>query len=166
MKEALEKNFYLDFMESLTYPQAQNRIKNYCAYQERCHSEVRNKLYSFGLNKSEVEQLISELISEDYLNEERFAIHFAGGKFRMKKWGKNRISNELKRKQVSDYCIAKAIKEIEDPDYRKAFSQLAEKKRLSLKSEKNIFIKKKKIRDFLAAKGYDFTMINEYLSGL
>lgn len=151
-------------MESLTYSQALNRIKNYCAYQERCHSEVRQKLYSFSLNKQEVEQIISELISEDFLNEERFAFLFAGGKFRMKSWGKNRISNALKMKQVSEYCIRKALQQIEDKDYEKAFLKLAEKKRLTLKSEKNIFIRKKKISNFLISKGYAFDMINEYLS--
>lgn len=151
-------------MESLTYSQAFNRIKIYCAYQERCHSEVRQKLYSFSLNKQEVEQMISELISEDLLNEERFAFLFAGGKFRIKNWGKNRISNALKMKQVSEYCIRKALQQIEDKDYEKAFLKLAEKKRLSLKSEKNIFIRKKKISNFLVSKGYAFDMINEYLS--
>lgn len=110
--------------------------------------------------------MISELISEDLLNEERFAFLFAGGKFRMKNWGKNRISNALIMKQVSEYCIRKALQQIEDKDYEKAFLKLAEKKRLTLKSEKNIFIRKKKISNFLISKGYAFDMINEYLSKL
>ena len=82
--------------QNFTPQQSVPKIKQYCAYQERCHAEVRDKLYSFGLNKIEVEEIISELITENYLNEERFAIHYAGGKFRMKQWGKNKIKQSLK----------------------------------------------------------------------
>jgi len=153
-------------MESLTYSQALQRIKSYCAYQERCHSEVRKKLFSFKQTSQEIDTIISELIKENYLNEERFAIEFAGGKFRMKKWGKNRIAMALKQKEISDYCIQKALKQIEDKDYDKTFKALAEKKRISLKSEKNIFIRKRKIRDYLIAKGYSFDLINKYLNQL
>ena len=153
-------------MEPTILSRAFKRIKHYCAYQERCHSEVKNKLYSFGLQKTEVEDIISQLISEDYLNEERFAIHFAGGKFRMKHWGKQRIESELKFRKVSDYCIRKALSMITDEDYENNFLKLAEKKRNSLKSEKNIFIKKRKIRDFLLSKGYSYDIIYKYLSDI
>lgn len=153
-------------MEPTILSRAFKRIKHYCAYQERCHSEVKNKLYSFGLQKTEVEDIISQLISEDYLNEERFAIHFAGGKFRMKHWGKQRIESELKFRKVSDYCIRKALSMITDEDYENTFLKLAEKKRNSLKSEKNIFIKKRKIRDFLLSKGYSYDIIYKFLSGI
>ena len=88
------------------------------------------------------------LIAENYLNEERFAIHYAGGKFRMKHWGKNKIKQALKQKQVSDYCIKKALKEIDDTDYIKTFEKLVEQKMKTLKSEKNIFIKKRNCRIF------------------
>ena len=147
--------------QHFTPQQSVPKIKQYCAYQERCHAEVRDKLYSFGLNKIEVEEIISELITENYLNEERFAIHYAGGKFRMKQWGKNKIKQSLKFKQVSDYCIKKALKEIDLKEYEKTFQKLAEQKLKTLKSEKNIFIKKRKLQDFLIQKGYENEMVRE-----
>lgn len=147
--------------QNFTPQQSVPKIKQYCAYQERCHAEVRDKLYSFGLNKSEVEEIISELIIENYLNEERFAIHYAGGKFRMKQWGKNKIKQALKFKQVSEYCIKKALKEIDENEYEKTFHKLTEQKLKTLKSEKNIFIKKRKLQDFLLQKGYESELVKE-----
>ena len=152
--------------QTFTHEQSLPKIKQYCAYQERCHAEVRDKLYSFGLHKNEVEEIISTLISENYLNEERFAIHFAGGKFRMKQWGKIKIKQALKFKQVSDYCIRKALKEIDSKEYQKAFQKLAEQKLKTLRSEKNIFIKKRKLQDFLLQKGFETEMIREVLNSL
>lgn len=151
-------------MEKLTPSQALSRIKHYCAYQERCQKEVRDKLFAYGLTSDEIEDIISSLISENYLNEERFAIHFAGGKFRMNHWGKQRIERELKNRQLSSYCIQKALAQIPDEDYEQSFRKLAEKKKLSLKSEKNIFIKKRKIRDFLISKGFSNEMILSFLN--
>lgn len=152
--------------QHFTPQQSVPKIKQYCAYQERCHAEVRDKLYSFGLNKIEVEEIISGLITENYLNEERFAIHYAGGKFRMKQWGKNKIKQSLKFKQVSDYCIRKALKEIDSKEYEKIFQKLAEQKLKTLKSEKNIFIKKRKLQDFLIQKGYESEKIREMVNNL
>jgi regulatory protein len=151
---------------TFTPEQAVPKIKQYCAYQERCHAEVRDKLYSFGLRKSEVEEIISSLITENYLNEERFAIHFAGGKFRMKQWGKIKIKQALKFKQVSDYCIRKALKEIDSREYEKTFQKLATQKLKTLKSERNVFIKKRKLQDFLLQKGFENEMIREAVNNL
>ena len=151
---------------SFTPDQSFAKIKQYCAYQERCHSEVRTKLYSFGLNKDEVEEIIYLLITENYLNEERFAIMYAGGKFRMRQWGKNKIKQALKYKQISDYCIKKALKEIDEKDYQKTFFKLAEQKFKALKSEKNLFIKKRKLQDFLIRKGYEHHLIREVVDGI
>jgi regulatory protein len=151
---------------TFTPEQAVPKIKQYCAYQERCHAEVRDKLYSFGLRKSEVEEIISILITENYLNEERFAIHFAGGKFRMKQWGKIKIKQALKFKQVSDYCIRKALKEIDSKEYEKTFQKLAAQKLKTLKSERNVFIKKRKLQDFLLQKGFENEMIREAVNNL
>ena len=147
--------------QSFTPEQSLLKIKQYCAYQERCHAEVRDKLYSFGLNKSEVEEIIYTLITENYLNEERFAIHYAGGKFRMKQWGKNKIKQSLRQKQISDYCVRKALKVIDEKEYQKTFQKLVEQKMKAQKSEKNIFIKKKKLQDFLLMKGYESDLVNE-----
>src|SRR4051812_46894646 len=104
-------------VQKFTPQQAFSKIKNYCAYQERCHSEVKEKLFSYGLAKNDVEELICKLVVENYLNEERFAIQFAGGKFRIKQWGKTKIRYELRQKQVSEYCIKKALSLIEDSAY-------------------------------------------------
>jgi len=121
--------------KQLTREQALQKARHYCAYQERCHYEVKQKLYSFGLHKKEVEETLSGLIEEDYLNEERFAIQFAGGHFRMKQWGRVKIRYELKQKQVSEYCIKKALKEIAETDYREALEKLAAKKWETLEDE-------------------------------
>ena len=107
----------------LTPQQALPKAKHYCAYQERCHSEVKEKLYGFGLNKMEAEQIISKLIEENYLNEERFAILYAGGHFRTKHWGRVKIKYELKKKMVSEYCIKKALASINSADYIKTLNK-------------------------------------------
>lgn len=153
-------------MQVFTPEQSLPKIKQYCAYQERCHMEVREKLYSFGLHKKEVDEIISTLITENYLNEERFAIHFAGGKFRMKQWGKIKIKQALKNKQVSEYCIRKALNEIDNNEYRQTFFKLAEQKLKTLKQEKNIFIKKRKLQDFLMQKGYETAMIRDAIKNM
>src|SRR5687767_15443183 len=111
--------------KQLTKEQALQKLRHYCAYQERCHVEVKEKLYSFGLRKQMVEESIAQLIEEDYLNEERFAIQFAGGKFRMKQWGRVKIKYALKQKQVSEYCIKKAMKELDEKDYGNTLQKLA-----------------------------------------
>ena len=147
--------------QNFTPEQSLPKIKQYCAYQERCHSEVRDKLYSFGLHKKEVEEIISTLISENYLNEERFAVHFAGGKFRMKQWGKVKIKQALKFKQVSEYCIRKALKEIDAKEYERVFQKLADQKLKTLKGEKNIFIKKRKLQDFLLQRGFESELVRK-----
>ena len=152
--------------QQYTPEQSLPKIKQYCAYQERCHKEVREKLYSFGLNKIEVGEIVSTLINENYLNEERFAIQFAGGKFRMKQWGKNKIKQALTFKQVSDYCIKKALKEIDDLSYEKTFTKLAEQKLKTLKSERNIFVKKRKLQDFLLQRGFESDLIREVIKNV
>jgi regulatory protein len=136
------------------------KIKHYCAYQERSHREVKEKLYSFGLWKKDVEPILSQLIEENYLNEERFAMQFAGGKFRMKQWGRIKIRYELQQKQVSEYCIRKALASIGEETYQKTFEKLATQKLTALKSEKNIFIKKRKLQDFLLQKGYEPSLMH------
>ncbi len=150
----------------LTPEQAYQKIKHYCGYQERSHAEVKEKLYSFGLWKNDVEALISRMIDEDYLNEERFAKAFAGGKFRMKQWGRVKIKYELKQKQVSEYNIRKAMKEINEEDYIDALNKLFEEKQEILKGEKNAPTRKRKILDFLLQKGYERDLIMSKLNVL
>jgi regulatory protein len=151
------------YRKQLTKEQAFQKLKHYCAYQERCHSEVKEKLYSFGLRKTEVEQLLSQLIDEDYLNEERFAVQFAGGKFRMKQWGRIKIKYELKQKQVSAYCIKKAMTVIDEETYLKTLEKLAAEKLKTLRSETNHFIRKRKLQDYLLQKGYEPELIQPLL---
>ena len=139
----------------LTKEQAIQKIRHYAGYQERCHQEVKDKLYSFGLYSSEVDQIIAALIEENYLNEERFAETFAGGKFRMLQWGKIRIRHELKQKRVSDYCIRKAMLKISEEDYLATLKKIAIKKWDALASEKNQFTKKAKTIAYPLQKGYE-----------
>ena len=150
--------------QQLTPQQALPKAKHYCAYQERCHTEVTDKLHAFGLNKEEVAQVISTLIEENYLNEERFALMYAGGHFRTKHWGRIKIKYELKKKMVSDYCIKKALKSIDDAAYIKTLQRLAEPKLKTLKGEKNLFIRKKKLQDHLLQKGYESDLIREAIN--
>ena len=142
------------------------KAKYFCAYQERSHAEVKKKLYGFGLYKNEVELLMSQLIEENYLNEERFAMAFAGGKFRINQWGKTKIKFELKQRLVSDYNIKKALAAIPDDDYEKTLQKLAEEKLATLKSEKNIFTKKGKLQNYLVGKGFEFNLIGEIVREL
>ena len=109
----------------------------------------------------QVEELMSRLIEENFLNEERYAIAYAGGKFRMKDWGKNKIKYGLKQHQVSDYCIKKALKTIDEDEYVQKLQKLYSAKERTLKSEKNIFIKKRKIQQYLMQKGYETSLVNE-----
>lgn len=150
--------------KKLTPQQALQKIKHYCAYQERSHSEVKTKLYDAGLYSKEVDQIIATLIEENYLNEERFAISFAGGHFHTKQWGRIKIKYQLKLKQVSEYCIKKALKTIDEDDYLKTLNKLFTEKLKTLKGEKNIFIKKRKLQDFLLQKGFETDLIRELIS--
>src|ERR671939_7499 len=112
----------------LTKEQAMQKLRQYCAYQERSHSEVTQKLWELGVRKAEQDEIIATLVEENYLNEERFAVQYAGGKFRLKDWGKKKIYYALKEKQVSDYCIRKALQSIPEEAYLKTLQHLAEKK--------------------------------------
>lgn len=129
-------------------------MRQYCAYQERSHSEVKQKLWDLGVWRTEHDAIIASLIEDDYLNEERFAKAFVGGKFRMKDWGRKKIYYGLKEKGVSDYVIKRAMKEIDDEAYRKTLQEQAEKKFESLKGEQHL-VRKKKTMDYLLQKGFE-----------
>jgi regulatory protein len=145
--------------QTLTKEQAFEKAKYFCAYQERCHSEAREKLYSLGLNKKEGDEMLAQLIEEGFINEERFAERFAGGRFRLKQWGKIKINYELKQKGISAYCIKKALAAIDERDYLKTARKLLQEKMKTVASEKNIFIKKKKLYDHLSQKGFESGII-------
>jgi len=154
----------MEFKQRLTPDQALQKARQYCAYQERCHKEVKEKLYGYGLYKKEVEELLSQLIEDNYLNEERFAIQFAGGRFRIKHWGRVKIKYELKQKGVSEYCIKKALAAIDERDYMKTLQKLFDEKLRTLKSEKNIFIKKRKLQDHLIQKGFESEIVRRLIA--
>ena len=119
-------------------------IEHYCRYQERCHKEVRNKLYELGCKTPEVEEHIAELIEKDLLNEERYARAIARGKFRMLQWGKIKIVQQLKFQQISEYCIKKGLSEIDEDEYQQTAKELAAKKSRELRGEKKQYILKQK----------------------
>ena len=146
--------------------EALQKAKQYCAYQERCHSEVKEKLYGFGLHKNDVDELLSELISENYLNEERFAIQFAGGRFRIKQWGRVKIKYALKQKQVSEYCINQALATIDEKDYNRTLEKLFEQKLKTLKTEKNSFVKKRKLQDHLVLRGFETGLVRKLVDAV
>ncbi len=151
--------------KTFTPQQALQKLKHFCAYQERCHSEVREKLYSLGVWKKDHDPIIATLIEENYLNEERFAIAFAGGKFRIKHWGKTRIRYELKQKQVSEYSIRKALKQIEETTYLAVLHKLATDKFRSLKGEQHL-VRMKKTMDYLLQKGFESDLIRKTVEDL
>lgn len=134
--------------------QAIQRIRHYCAYQERAQQEVRDKLYELGMTKDEVEEIMSDLIAENFLNEERFAVQFAGGHFRIKGWGKVKIQHALQQKRVSSYNIKIGLKAIDGFAYLKTLEQLATKKWNSLKGERGLS-RMAKTYAFLHQRGYE-----------
>ena len=140
--------------------EAKQKIEAYCAYQERCDFEVRQKLHSWNLHSEDVDILISDLISNNFLNEERFAEAFVSGKFRIKKWGRIKIKRHLKQKRISDYSINKAMSQIDEEEYLDTLKELAENKVVKGKSE---WDKKARIKRYLANKGYENDLINEVL---
>ena len=141
---------------------AKQKIESWCAYQERSHFEVREKLYSYGLYSSEVEQIIASLITDNFLNEERFALAYVSGKFRIKKWGRVKIKQGLKQKRVSEYCIKKGINSIDPDEYEKTLYDLIEKKAASVK-EKNEFKRKSKIALYAISRGFESDLVWEAL---
>ncbi len=143
----------------LAYP----KIKHYCAYSERCHYEVREKLFGMGLVKKDVETLLSRLIEEDHLNEERFAILFAGGHFRQKKWGKAKIIYALRQKKVSEQNIKRGLKEIVEEDYLLSLEKLAATKWKSLKGEQYLS-RQAKMNAYLLQKGYERPAIQQVIA--
>ncbi len=151
--------------KSLTKEQALQKLRHYCSYQERCHSEVKTKLYQLGINKKLNDEIIAELIQGNYLNEERFAISFARGKFKINHWGKRKIEFALKEKFISDYCIKKSLKQIPEKEYLGILEKLAKEKYESLKGEQYL-IRKKKTIDYLTGRGFEWELVKDALEDL
>ena len=152
-------------IKSYTLAQAQKKLEYYCAYQERCHKEVIAKLKTLGMIPSVIDKIISELIKANYLNETRFTQSFVRGKFRIKKWGKNRILQELKVREISSFNIKLGMKEISDDNYQKTFYELFEKRRREVKQLTKTE-QKKKIFSYMSYRGWENSKIYDALRDL
>ena len=152
-------------IKSYTLAQAQKKLEYYCAYQERCHKEVIAKLKTLGMIPSVIDKIISELIKANYLNETRFTQSFVSGKFRIKKWGKNLILQELKVRDISSFNIKLGMKEISDDNYQKTFYELFEKRRREVKQLTKTE-QKKKIFSYMSYRGWENSKVYEALRDL
>lgn len=142
---------------------ALNKLQQYCVYQDRCHSEVRKKLISLKVYGDELEEVMSLLIQDKYLDELRYACSYARGKFRIKRWGWNKIKMNLKQKQVSDYCIRKSYNEIDLDEYYEVLTAIFQKKLESCKDE-NAYICKQKAIKYCLGRGYEMEKVLEVAS--
>ncbi|MCC9168015.1 regulatory protein RecX [Pontibacter harenae] len=137
----------------------------YCAYQDRTQQEVRDKLYSYGLESDDVEELIVRLSQEKMIDEERYAQSYVRGKYGLKKWGRRKIVQGLKSKGISDYCIKQGLKEIDLEVYEQNLLYLLEKKNTTEK-EKNPFLRRQKLSYYLLSKGYENDLVQDALKSL
>ena len=151
--------------EVFSIKEAIHKIEHYCAYQERCHEEVVQKLRSMKMDADEIDVILVKLIRDNFLNEERFACSFARGKHRMKQWGKIRIVNELKFKKINQRLITTALKEITVEEYLATFHTLAERNWDSIR-ESNALKKRKKFCDYLLRKGFESNLVYEKVKEL
>ncbi|WP_282053697.1 regulatory protein RecX [Maribacter luteus] len=151
--------------DSYTLSEATKKLERYCAYQERCHKDVTSKLKEMRMIPEAIDQIITHLIQENYLNEERFAQSFARGKFNIKKWGRNRIVNELKQRHISSYNIKSALAEIDDALYLETLDNLA-KKRLNSIRETDIQKRRRKLADYLLYRGWESHLVYEKITEL
>jgi regulatory protein len=149
----------------ITHIEALEKARSYCAYQERCHQEIEKKLRSFQLNRDEMDYVILLLMQGSYLNEERFARSFVSGKYRIKKWGRNKIVMKLKEKAVSKKCIELGLQEIDTSEYYGNLYHIAER-RLEASKETNPFKKKQKVATYLYGRGYESNLIWEVIDEL
>ena len=146
--------------KTYTLQEATKKLEHYCAYQERCHQEVRQKLETMRMIPEAIDIIIVHLLEHNFLNEERFAKAYVSGKFKIKKWGRRRLIFELKKKDVSKVNINQALAEIENTEYTEVFNELAEKRLQNIK-ESNKFKKKKKLIDYLLYRGWESHLVYE-----
>lgn len=154
------------FPQRATPGEALKKAERFCAYQERSHQEVKRKLFDLGLYGADVDQVMAQLIEQNFLNEERFARSFARGKFRMKSWGKYRIERELKQRQISPYCIRAALTEIEDVEYQQALALLLRKRLGSLPTDLHAAALRQNLTQFAMRRGFEMELIYTELAKL
>lgn len=149
----------------LSFDDAKRKLEHYCAYQDRCHAEVINKLFSLGITPQIHDEIIVHLITQNFLNEERFAKSYARGKHRLSAWGKNRITSELKFRKINSRLITIALAEIDDEEYYQTLDRISENKWNQL-TDSDIQKKKQKFQAYLFRKGYAMSDIIEKTEGL
>jgi len=153
------------YRKRLTKEQALQKLRFYCRYQQRCQSEIKEKLFELGVSNKEHDQLIGQLIDENCLNDDRFAEAFVSGRFKMKHWGRKKIEKGLREKRISDEITQKALRQINKKEYGATLSRLAKERYASLKHEQYL-IRKKKTMDYLMHKGYEADLIKDALNNL
>jgi regulatory protein len=151
--------------KTYTVDEAKKKLEHYCAYQERCHKEVRQKLRDMSMIPEAIDVIIVHLLEHNFLNEERFAKTFVSGKFKIKRWGRRRLTLELRKKDISKVNINQALREIDEGEYIENFNTLANK-RLSFIKEPNKTKKKKKLADYLLYRGWESHLVYEKVNEL
>ncbi len=146
-----------------TPEQAIRQLQHFCGYRERCHEEVREKLRSLGIWRADQEEIVAKLIEGDYLNEARYARVYAGGKFRINRWGRNKIRYALKQNKVSEYCIRKGLEEIDEAEYDRVIERLVETKMGQLTGI--MALRKEKTMTYLIGRGFEVDRIKPFLNG-
>lgn len=141
-----------------TLEEIQLLMEHYCAYQDRCHQEVGQKLFDYHVYNTDKEQIIVHLITNNYLNEERFAKSYTRGKLNIKHWGRTKIKAELHQRKISEYNILSGLKEIDEDDYLRVLSKEIDKKSNLIK-EQDPWKRKKKVVDYLMHKGFEYQLI-------
>lgn len=148
------------------YNSALKTLQAFCAYQDRCHQDARKRLAELGVYGDRAEQIITDLIGEKYLDEERFARSYARGKFRMKKWGRNRIKRELKQRRISDYCLRKAMTEIDEEEYRRVLGEEIKRRDAAEKKAHHPWLRRRKLADYLVKRGFEPPLVWEIMDEL
>ncbi len=153
-------------VKTYTVEEAKRKLEAYCAYQDRCHKEVAQKLRDMRMIPDAIDVVIGHLLEHNFLNEERFAKAFARGKFRHKSWGRTRITRELKQRGIGAYNLKTALLEIEDEEYDRVFNTLSRKRYEQLSSETDKYRKRKKLADYLTYRGWEGDLVYERVKEL
>ncbi|MBB4080003.1 regulatory protein [Lewinella aquimaris] len=149
-----------------TAEQALEALQHYCAYQDRCHKEAREKLHELGFYGDPAEEVIVELIHEKYLDEERFARSYARGKFKIKRWGRYKIRAELRQRQLSAYCIKQAMKEIDQNEYYGTLCSELERRNGVEKAGQHPYLRRRKLADYMVKRGFESGLVWEAIKEL
>ena len=151
-----------DFSKGRPTPsEALRKLERYCAYQDRCHQEVRRKLYDIGMYGDDVDQVMATLIETRFLDEERFARSFARGKFKIKRWGRVRIERELKQRQIGRYCVRAGLSELDELDYRGALAELLRKRYERQAGDLHPYARRQDLIQHALRKGYETALAVE-----